>query len=104
MRFVLSLVASVVVVACSAPEPYVAPAGHPADPNAATLPVPPFDAALSDSFEIVAPPAAEPGDADLYRCPMHPEVVRKEPGRCPICGMALEKIKKPEHQHEEGGR
>jgi Cu+-exporting ATPase len=34
-----------------------------------------------------APPAAAPGD---YVCPMHPEVVRSEPGSCPICGMALE--------------
>ncbi|HEU0282741.1 MAG TPA: heavy metal translocating P-type ATPase [Gallionella sp.] len=25
-----------------------------------------------------------------YTCPMHPEVVRSEPGSCPICGMALE--------------
>jgi Cu+-exporting ATPase len=25
-----------------------------------------------------------------YTCPMHPEVVRKGPGSCPICGMALE--------------
>ena len=25
-----------------------------------------------------------------YTCPMHPEVVRNEPGDCPICGMALE--------------
>jgi len=25
-----------------------------------------------------------------YTCPMHPEVVRAEPGACPICGMALE--------------
>ncbi|AUX26933.1 haloacid dehalogenase [Sorangium cellulosum] len=25
-----------------------------------------------------------------YVCPMHPEVVRAEPGSCPICGMALE--------------
>jgi Cu+-exporting ATPase len=24
-----------------------------------------------------------------YTCPMHPEVVRDEPGSCPICGMAL---------------
>ena len=23
-------------------------------------------------------------------CPMHPEIVRDEPGSCPICGMALE--------------
>jgi FtsP/CotA-like multicopper oxidase with cupredoxin domain len=24
-----------------------------------------------------------------YVCPMHPEVVKQDPGRCPICGMAL---------------
>lgn len=27
-----------------------------------------------------------------YTCPMHPEIVRDEPGSCPICGMALEPI------------
>jgi Cu+-exporting ATPase len=25
-----------------------------------------------------------------WTCPMHPEIVRAEPGSCPICGMALE--------------
>jgi P-type Cu+ transporter len=25
-----------------------------------------------------------------YTCPMHPEIVRSQPGACPICGMALE--------------
>src|SRR6202011_5105940 len=25
-----------------------------------------------------------------YTCPMHPEIIRPEPGSCPICGMALE--------------
>ena len=24
-----------------------------------------------------------------YTCPMHPEIVRDEPGSCPICGMDL---------------
>ncbi len=28
-------------------------------------------------------------DAEEYTCPMHPEVVRDEPGSCPICGMDL---------------
>ncbi len=36
-----------------------------------------------------APPPPAPVDAD-YTCPMHPEVVQKGPGSCPICGMALE--------------
>src|SRR6266699_2565206 len=25
-----------------------------------------------------------------YTCPMHPQIVRDQPGNCPICGMALE--------------
>jgi len=28
----------------------------------------------------------------LYRCPMHPDVVRDRPGTCPICGMDLVKV------------
>jgi Cu+-exporting ATPase len=39
-----------------------------------------------------APAAA--GDV-LWTCPMHPQIVRKEPGNCPICGMALEKPMTP---------
>lgn len=34
-----------------------------------------------------APPVVQ---AEQWTCPMHPEVVRDEPGSCPICGMALE--------------
>ncbi len=36
----------------------------------------------------IEPPAPTPGVE--WTCPMHPEVVRSEPGSCPICGMALE--------------
>ncbi len=38
-------------------------------------------------------PRGKAGLADgpaVYTCPMHPEIVRDEPGNCPICGMALE--------------
>jgi Cu+-exporting ATPase len=39
-------------------------------------------------------PAAHvaPTSGAQYTCPMHPEVVRNEPGQCPICGMALEPV------------
>ncbi len=36
-----------------------------------------------------------------YVCPMHPEVVRDEPGSCPICGMYLVKKEvEPESQED----
>jgi Cu+-exporting ATPase len=37
-------------------------------------------------------PAAvsSPSSRIEYTCPMHPQIVRSEPGNCPICGMALE--------------
>jgi P-type Cu+ transporter len=49
-----------------------------------------------DSHHTPAPqaqaPAPQPaaGEAVEYTCPMHPEIVRSEPGSCPICGMHLE--------------
>lgn len=33
-----------------------------------------------------------------YYCPMHPQVLRDEPGSCPICGMPLSKRKKGEKE------
>ncbi|MBK8069386.1 MAG: heavy metal translocating P-type ATPase [Rhodanobacteraceae bacterium] len=41
----------------------------------------------------VAQPAAVPAQPGArYTCPMHPQIVRDEPGSCPICGMALEPL------------
>src|SRR6266705_2740758 len=34
------------------------------------------------------PPSPQPEGS--YTCPMHPEIIRDQPGNCPICGMALE--------------
>lgn len=35
----------------------------------------------------------KPADGAVrYTCPMHPEIVRGEPGTCPKCGMALEPV------------
>lgn len=40
-----------------------------------------------------------PKEVKVYTCPMHPEIIRNEPGLCPICGMDLvEKITNGEKQ------
>ena len=36
-----------------------------------------------------------------YVCPMHPNIVRNEPGNCPICGMELV-LKEPEDEQTSG--
>jgi len=48
----------------------------------------PVAAAADDSAAEHAAKHVDP----LYRCPMHPDVVRNEPGECPICGMDLVKV------------
>ena len=40
-------------------------------------------------------PAETAPKGTKYTCPMHPEIVRDEPGSCPICGMALEPMGVP---------
>lgn len=35
-------------------------------------------------------------EGELYTCPMHPQILKKEPGQCPICGMTLVPVKKQE--------
>lgn len=46
-----------------------------------------------------------PSHSQQYTCPMHPEIIRDQPGSCPICGMSLEartisgKIT-DQHEHE----
>src|SRR5262249_6894397 len=38
-------------------------------------------------------PPGPVGQQDVeYTCPMHPEIVQRGPGSCPICGMALEPV------------
>jgi len=36
-----------------------------------------------------------------YQCPMHPSVIQDHPGKCPQCGMGLEKTKCPQVAKEK---
>lgn len=36
--------------------------------------------------------------ANVYTCPMHPEVRQGQPGRCPKCGMKLEPAAEEGHE------
>ena len=40
---------------------------------------------------IVATSMADAQVKVIYTCPMHPQVQKSQPGKCPLCGMALEK-------------
>jgi Cu+-exporting ATPase len=48
------------------------------------------DPERSLSGDAAAPTDAADAGASQWTCPMDPEIVRDEPGACPICGMALE--------------
>ena len=75
---------------------------HPANAHAEPAPSPPRDDILASA---PAAPPAQPTSggsapraheqatpmADTYTCPMHPQIVRNAPGKCPICGMNLVK-------------
>jgi Cu(I)/Ag(I) efflux system membrane fusion protein len=42
---------------------------------------------------------AEPGaEGKLYQCSMHPQIVSREPGQCPICQMELEQVEETPHE------
>src|SRR5579863_6040340 len=62
----------------AAPETYLAAAAEASATGRATM------THASQSHQA----SASPGET--YVCPMHPQIVRTEPGSCPICGMALE--------------
>ena len=55
---------------------------------------------------LAAPSYAESEAPELWTCPMHPEVLQKEPGSCPICKMDLVPVKKtttedsPREEHD----
>jgi len=42
-----------------------------------------------DHGEPASPTLADRVTGKEYTCPMHPQIVRDQPGNCPICGMEL---------------
>ena len=72
---------------------------HPANSKAETAPALERDNILASApatETTSTAPAAHAHDhaapmADTYTCPMHPQVVKNAPGKCPICGMNLVK-------------
>lgn len=59
----------------------------------------PLDQAVDDTAAEHALKHTSP----IYRCPMHPEIVRDEPGECPICGMDLIEVEEPSEQDTREG-
>ncbi len=52
-------------------------------------------------------PSPDAASATTFACPMHPEVVREEQGRCPKCGMRLMPVdptRMEHHTHRRHGR
>ncbi len=65
------------------------PADHPANPEAPEAPVQAPLESLSEGQTTSSSAAPESPEEAVYSCPMHPEVKASAPGRCPECGMAL---------------
>jgi hypothetical protein len=68
------------------------PAGH---HHHGSEPVAPSSQGAAAPAPAVAPSSsAKPQSGETWTCPMHPQIVRSEPGKCPICGMTLVKTSK----------
>ena len=55
-----------------------------------------LDAPPDKTLAFVAEMEFEVPDGAVYMCPMHPDVVSEEPGRCPQCGMKLLPMESPQ--------
>src|SRR5579862_6594877 len=73
----------------AAPEKYLQPRPAPAGPSLTVISTVPASRPLHAPASSAPKPSGAAGNPE-YTCPMHPEVVTRTPGDCPICGMALE--------------
>ena len=63
------------------------PKASPTDPRSRSAPE--VAIALPSTTTSAAPVTSSSNADTLYTCPMHPEVISHEPGKCPKCGMTL---------------
>lgn len=56
---------------------------------------------MSNAVEPTVTPKPAPS-ATEYTCPMHPDVLRSSPGRCPKCNMELEPKKQADNAKSAG--
>ena len=104
------LVGASLAFACTTTE-LSAPSSHPGNPLAPTAQIafatplpraqgaaegtnpPPPDSAVTEQHHHHGSGTTAPADskapAATFTCVMHPEIVRDQPGNCPICGMKL---------------
>jgi len=54
--------------------------------------------APSRSGESSSTSAGPRAEGKLYQCSMHPQIVAREPGKCPICQMELEEVEEVPHE------
>jgi Cu+-exporting ATPase len=64
--------------------------GHEHAPARRRLALAPTATAPAPTPAPATAPASSTTTAPEYTCPMHPQIVQRGPGDCPICGMALE--------------
>ena len=74
----------------AAPEKYLQPRPTPAGPSLTIISSAPASRPVQTPAASSVPQASAAAAGGEYTCPMHPEIVTRAPGACPICGMALE--------------
>lgn len=97
LRQIIAVLLPIILTACGTGVDLESTKDHPGHPEAeaaetlrtGTLAIP-DEGGAPETMAGEAEGAGEAaGQPTLYTCPMHPEIVRSEPGSCPICGMTL---------------